>query len=171
MLRLTDLLPSTAAVCRETVHFATWRTSSWQQPLSEPERGTVTTVLHQRKDQRCELLAFVVMDDHVHVLVRCREVPADRAVESLKSFTAHSLRELHGRSGAVWQRETFHRRVVDENDQRARSHYIAGNPWKRWPFVERYPWVWEASREARTWREKRPGLASSLARVLATVRH
>jgi REP element-mobilizing transposase RayT len=171
MIRLTALLPSAALVCRETVHFATWRISSWQQPLSEAERGTVTAVLHQRKDQRCELLAFVVMDDHVHVLVRCGEVPANRVVETMKSFTAHSLRELHARSGAVWQRETFHRRVVDENDLRARSHYIAANPWKRWPFVERYPWVWEAGRQAQAWRDSRPGLAGSLARVMATVRH
>jgi putative transposase len=170
MIRLTDWLPSPAAVCRETVHFATWRISSWQSPLSEAERGTITTVLHQRRDQRCELLAFVVMDDHVHVLVRCGDIPADRVVESMKSFTAHSLREAHGRSGAVWQRETFHRRVVDENDLRARSHYIAGNPWKRWPFVERYPWVWEAGRQARAWRPERTGLAGSLARVMASVR-
>jgi REP element-mobilizing transposase RayT len=171
MIRLSDLLPSAAVICRETVHFATWRISSWQSSLSEAERSTVTAVLHQRKDQRCELLAFVVMDDHVHVLVRCGEAPADRVVEAMKSFTAHSLRELHGRSGAVWQRETFHRRVVDENDLRGRLRYITGNPWKRWPFVERYPWVWEASRQVQAWREGRQSLAGSLARVMATVRH
>jgi REP element-mobilizing transposase RayT len=152
------------------VHFATWRISSWQAALSEPERATVAGVLGQRKDQRCELLAFVVMDDHVHALVRCGEMPVDRVVESLKSFSAHALREAHGRSGAVWQRETFHRRVVDENDLRARCRYIAGNPWKRWPFTERYPWMWEASRQVRTWRPERTGLAGSLARVMLSVR-
>ena len=170
MIRLTDWLPSAASVCRETVHFATWRISSWQAPLTEAERGTVTAVLHQRKDQRCELLAFVVMDDHVHVLMRCREVPVDRVLESMKSFTAHALREQPGRSGAIWQRETFHRRVVDENDLRARAHYIAGNPWKRWPFVERYPWVWEASPQVQAWHPEKTGLAGSLARVVAAVR-
>jgi REP element-mobilizing transposase RayT len=170
MFLLTDWLPSSAGSCRETVHFATWRISSWQSPLTELERDSVTAVLHQRKDQRCQLLAFVVMDDHVHVLARCGEVPADRIVESLKSFTAHALRESQGRSGAIWQRETFHRRVVDENDLRNRTHYIAGNPWKRWPFVERYPWVWEAGRQACAWRPERTGLAGSLARVVLGAR-
>ncbi len=170
MIRLTNWLPTQAGACRETVHFATWRISSWQSALSEAERGAVTTVLHQRKDQRCELLAFVVMDDHVHVLVRCSDVPADRVVESLKSFSAHALRELHGRSGAIWQRETFNRRVIDENDLRGRSRYISGNPWKRWPFVERYPWVWEASRQVQAWRPERTSLAGSLARVMLGAR-
>lgn len=148
MMRLGNWLSVSFVTCRETVHFATWRVSSWQASLSEAERDGVARVLRQRRDQRCELLAFVVMDDHVHVLVRCRAVPVDRVTESWKSFSAHYLREQHGRSGAIWQRDTFHRPVVNDQDLRARSHYIAANPWKRWPFIERYPWVWENGRTA-----------------------
>jgi REP element-mobilizing transposase RayT len=161
-MRLTDWLPSVRA-CRETVHFATWRISSWQNGLSEPERDTVTRVLKQRRDLHCELLAFVVMDDHVHALLRCGEVPVDRVLESWKSFSAHYLREAHGRTGAIWQRDTFHRPIRDENDLRGRVRYVTGNPWKRWPFVESYPWVWEAGRQAMAWRQDKAGVASSLA--------
>jgi REP element-mobilizing transposase RayT len=149
MLHWNKFLPASLFGGFETVHFATWRISSWQAALSEAERSTVARVLRQRKDQRCRLLAFVVMDDHVHVLVRCGEVPVDRLVESWKSFSAHALRESHERSGEVWQRETFHRAIRNESDRRAREHYIVGNPWKRWPFIERYPWVWEESRQPR----------------------
>ena len=147
MTRLPRWLPLCSR--RESVHFATWRISSWQTALSESERDVVALELRQRKDQGCELLAFVVMDDHVHVVVRCEDRQVDRLLESWKSFSAHRLREASGRSGAVWQRDTFHRLVRDESDLRARTHYIAANPWKRWPFVGRYPWVWEADGRAR----------------------
>ncbi|RPJ69590.1 MAG: hypothetical protein EHM24_18130 [Acidobacteria bacterium] len=130
------------------VFFATWRISSWQEPLTPQEREVVTRVLHSRKDQRFDLLAFVVMDDHVHVLVRTRRMAVSQVIESMKTYSAHKLREA-GRSGAVWQRDTFDRPITDENDLRKRTDYIVGNPWKRWPFTERYPWVWEAGGSVR----------------------
>jgi REP element-mobilizing transposase RayT len=150
---------------RETVHFVTWRVSSWQTGLSEAERDTVARVIRQRKDQYGEVLSFVVMDDHVHVLMKC-DMTVERVVETWKSFSAHHLRELHGRSGAVWQRDTFHRPIRDEDDLRARSRYIAANPWKRWPFVGRYPWVWESGRQAQAFRPERAGVFASLAHLV-----
>ena len=131
-----------------TVFFVTWRISSWQEPLTAQERDVVTRVLHARKDQRYELLAFVVMDDHVHVLVRTSGVRVDRIVESMKSYSAHKLREA-GRAGAIWQRDSFDRPIRDEDDLRKRTDYIVSNPWKRWPFTEGYPWVWEAGGRTR----------------------
>jgi hypothetical protein len=34
--------------------------------------------------------------------------------------------------------------VRNEEELREKAEYIVGNPWKRWPFVRSYPWVWEA---------------------------
>jgi len=126
------------------VYFATWRTSSWQEPLTPQEREVVTRVLKVRRDPRYELLAFVVMDDHVHVLVRTRGVAVNQVLESMKTYSAHKLREMAVRTGAIWQRDTFERLVRDQEDLRKRTDYIVSNPWKRWPFTEGYPWVWEA---------------------------
>jgi REP element-mobilizing transposase RayT len=172
-MRLTNWISDGLGGCRESVHFAAWRISSWQSELAEAERGTVAGVLRQRRDQRFELLAFVVMDDHVQVLLRCGDAPVDRVIESLKSFSAHALREAHARSGAVWQRETSIRRVVDEADLRGRLHCVAASPCTRWPSMERYPWMWQARREQLAWRPERTGLAGSLARAVlaATSRH
>lgn len=163
---LSKWLASGLGTCRDSVQFATWRVSSWQAGLSEAERDTVARVIRQRKDQHCELLAFVVMDDHVHVLLRCSDTPVERVIEAWKSFSAHHLREIHGRSGAVWQRDTFHRPIRDEDDLRGRSRYIAANPWKRWPFVGRYPWVWEAGRQTQNLRPERAGVMASLAHLV-----
>jgi len=133
----------------EPVYFATWRISSWQPPLEPAEREVVTQVLQLRKDARYSIRAFVVMDDHVHVLVQCRRGEVDAVIESMKSYSAHRLREVHGRSGAVWQHESFGRPIRGPEDLRLRTEYIVSNPWKRWPFIEGYPWVWEAGARAR----------------------
>jgi REP element-mobilizing transposase RayT len=163
-------LPDALVGSRNAVHFVTWRISSWQTALSPDERADVTRVLRQRRDQGAELMSFVVMDDHVHVLARCSASALPRALESWKSHTAMALRERDGRSGAVWQRDTFHRPVRDQKDLQERADYITGNPWKRWPFVERYPYQWEGRTEARSLHADGIGaVAASLAQLVLGV--
>ena len=154
-----------------TVHFVTWRLSPEQRPLTAAERSIVCGSLRRRDGKGYRMLAFVVMDDHVHVLVEPRSVPLERLTQSWRSFTAHEIRRLHRREGRVWQAECAQRAIAGAEDLREAVEYIVGNPWKRWPFVERYPWVWEASREARAWRPEKTGLAGSIGRVMAAVRH
>jgi REP element-mobilizing transposase RayT len=108
------------------------------------ERGVVSRALRHRAGKLHHLLAFVVMDDHVHVLVEPLGVPLERLTHSWKSFTTHELQRLHRREGQIWQGESFDRVVCNEDELRQKAEYIVGNPWKRWPFVRSYPWVWEA---------------------------
>ena len=102
-------------------------------------------MLQLRRDARCTMLAFVVMDDHVHVLLRCRRGSVDSVLEAIKTYSAHRLRDVYGRSGAIWQHDWFGRKVQGEEDLRRQTEYIVSNPWKRWPFTEGYPWVWPYS--------------------------
>lgn len=112
--------------------------------LAPGERDLVCQVLRHGDGARCRLLAFVVMDNHVHVLVQPTSLTVDRLVRSWKSFTAHQLQRLHRRVGCVWREESFDRVVCNEEELRQKAEYIAGNPWKRWPFIKGYRWVWEA---------------------------
>jgi REP element-mobilizing transposase RayT len=129
---------------RGTVYFVTWRLASGQRPLVAAERGIVSRAIHHRDGVLHHLLAFVVMDDHVHVLVEPLGVPLERLTHSWRSFTAHELQRLYRREGPIWQPESFDRIVRGEEELRQKAEYIVGNPWKRWPFVKSYPWVWEA---------------------------
>ncbi len=126
-----------------TVYFVTWRLAQGQRPLVAPERGVVARALRHRDGVHHHLLAFVVMDNHVHVLVEPLGVPLERLTHSWKSFTTHELQRLHRREGRVWQPESFDRAVRNDDELRQKAEYIVGNPWKRWPFVKNYPWVWE----------------------------
>jgi REP element-mobilizing transposase RayT len=82
------------------------------------------------------------MDDHVHVLVLpLADHLLQQIVHSWKSFTANGLRKLRERAVPVWQDEYFDRIVRDEADLIQKAEYILGNPVKRWPETEDYPWA------------------------------
>jgi putative transposase len=129
----------------DAIYFVTWRLDRTQSELSANERDLVTATLRHFDSQRYELLGYVVMNDHVHVVVK----PATghdltAIVQSWKSYTANRLQRAYGRTGRVWQREYLDRVIRDAEELSDRLAYIAGNPGKRWPDIERYSWVWVA---------------------------
>ena len=93
------------------------------------ERTFVVTAIRHFENQRYDLPAYVVMDDHVHVLVRPAEgASLHQIVHSSKSYTATRLGQDWGRLAPVWQREYFDRIVRDEVEWRQKAEYIAANP-------------------------------------------
>jgi len=135
---------------RETdaVYFVTWRLAAGQEEMSPAERELVAAELHHRQGECYEIYAYVIMNDHIHVLVRpIGEQRLEKIIHSWKSFTAHSLQRGHGRRGRIWQEEYFDRVVRDQKEFAQKVDYIAGNRWKRWPELVDYPWVWPLEHE------------------------
>jgi REP element-mobilizing transposase RayT len=94
------------------------------------------------------LIGYVVMNDHVHVVVKpIGDHRLTATVHSWKSYTANRMQRLCKRSGRVWQREYFDRVIPDEQELNDRLNYILGNPGKRWPDDQDYSWVWAAGLE------------------------
>jgi putative transposase len=126
-----------------SVYFITWRLTFSQPELTASERSVIMSALRHFEGSRYELFACVVMDDHVHVLVKLLENnQVERIVHSWKSFTAHKFQKEFGRKVPIWQEEYFDRIVRDEKEFLDKAQYILNNPWKRWPEMEEYPWVW-----------------------------
>jgi REP element-mobilizing transposase RayT len=125
-----------------SVYFVTWRLAAKQALLQPAERILVADAIKHFAGERYGLWAYVVMDDHVHVLVApLEEVPLQEIVHTWKSFTTNQLqRNLH-RIGLIWQREYFDRIVRGERELVAKINYILNNPEKRWPDIEEYEWV------------------------------
>jgi hypothetical protein len=46
------------------------------------------------------------------------------------------------RLGRVWQDEYFDRIMRNDRELLQTAEYIITNPWKRWPEIKEYPWVW-----------------------------
>jgi REP element-mobilizing transposase RayT len=127
---------------RHATYFVTWRLFSGQSDLSPEERSRVVEVLRHFHGCRYELLAYVVMNNHVHVVVTPGEKRTiDDLVHSWKSFSANQLQRQFKRIGTVWLNESFDRIVRDEEELETTVNYVLGNPWKRWPALEAYAWV------------------------------
>jgi putative transposase len=77
-----------------------------------------------------ELAAFVVMANHVHVLL-LPKVPPSRLLKSLKGYTARQANRLLGRTGEpFWQRESYDHWVRDAREWNRIVAYIENNPVK-----------------------------------------
>lgn len=127
--------------CAGATYFVTWRLAPKQPPLTLFERQHVADTIRHFAGSRYELLAYVVMDDHVHVLFTPhRHYEIERLLHSWQSSSAHWIRRSS--MALLWQREYFDRIVRNERELHAFVAYIVHNPSTRWPGVTGYPWVW-----------------------------
>ncbi|MDO6688131.1 transposase, partial [Agarivorans sp. 3_MG-2023] len=56
------------------------------------------------QDDRCSTYAFVVMPNHVHVVMKpLGEWQLEQILDSWKGFVGHSVNKSMQRSGALWQ--------------------------------------------------------------------
>jgi len=95
-----------------------------------------------------ELMSWVVMPNHCHVLLAPKEgFPLSKIMHSQKSFTVHEINKALSRQGELWQAEYYDEvREDDEEIERTRL-YIEWNPVKAglctdpllWPYSSANP--------------------------------
>ena len=130
-------------------YFLTWRCADGVT-LTEAERGVVLSAVRHWDAIRWDVLAAVVMPDHVHVLA-CPLAKGDgrwdigELLHSVKSFSAHLIAKQRTgrrdagptggmvgpasrRSPVIWQDERYDRWMRDEDEIAEKWDYIAGNP-------------------------------------------
>jgi len=91
----------------------------------------VEKALRHYDGDRYELGDFVIMPNHVHVLVTPKEGhELSTILHSWKSFTAHAINKLRVTKGVVWQDESFDHIVRSEAQLEHYQRYIAENPAK-----------------------------------------
>jgi REP element-mobilizing transposase RayT len=91
----------------------------------------VAGALRHFDGQRYALGSWVVMPNHVHAVVTPKEGwSLDQILHSWKSFTAHEINKLLGRSGSVWQHEGYDHIVRNPRALWKIEEYIADNPRK-----------------------------------------
>ena len=94
--------------------------------------------------ERYRLIAWVVMPNHVHVLVELIDgFPLGAVVHSWKSYTANKANKLLGRRGRFWFPDYFDRYIRNEGHLANAIDYIHNNPFKA-GLVER-PELWTYS--------------------------
>jgi REP element-mobilizing transposase RayT len=96
--------------------------------------------------QRYRLQAWVIMPNHIHVLVDIWQTPLTKLDKSWKQFIARQANRLLDRKGELWEREYWDT-VMDDDDHRRKSvHYIEANPVKAGFVCEPQAWPWSSAR-------------------------
>ena len=90
---------------------------------------------------RYRLLAWCVMPNHVHVVLRLlpgQELAA--VVHSWKSYTAKQINQILRRSGSLWGREYYDHLIRDKGQLDRIIRYVINNPIKAG--LKDWTWVW-----------------------------
>ncbi|MBE0540092.1 MAG: transposase [Verrucomicrobia bacterium] len=96
--------------------------------------------------QRYQLGAWVVMPNHVHLLVDVWDTPLSELIKSWKGFTAREANKLLGRSGEFWEREYLDTVIEDEEHRQTAVRYIENNPTKAKLVLDPKEWPWSSAR-------------------------
>jgi len=125
------------------IYFVTWRLHDQSDKLTSDERSIVAEAIKFFKDSRYRLNIFVVMDDHVHMLLQT--LPGhdlSGILLSLKTYTATRINRLRGIAGKRWQKDSYTELMRNDAAIGSRRQYIYENPRRKWgidPYI--YQWV------------------------------
>jgi putative DNA methylase len=143
--RLSDSLPAEWLRARQRSRFATSTGDRIQRILAlEAELDACRGRCHLRDARaavvveanlrhfdglRYHLLAWVVMPNHVHVLLRlAMGWSLARVVHTWKTRSATMINRLFGLRGRFWQPEYFDRRIRDDEHLARCVRYVENNP-------------------------------------------
>jgi REP element-mobilizing transposase RayT len=115
--------------------------------LREPRVAAMVqeNLLHHA-GSRYHLGAWVVMPNHVHVLIRVQETwPLERIVHGWKSFTGKRIKDLLGIPAPIWQGEYWDRYIRDEAHWQKTRLYIEENPVAARLVSTPTDWVWSSA--------------------------
>ena len=96
--------------------------------------------------QRYQLEAWVVMPNHLHLLVRNWRTPLSALSKSWKGFIAREADRILGRKGTLWEREYWDTLTADEEQFRKAVDYTEHNPAKAGLAREPKAWPWSSAR-------------------------
>ena len=115
------------------IFFATTKTSMGMRLLqSERNAGLLINVLRSlAAEHHFVLHDFVIMPDHIHVLVEVRgDMTIEKAMQLIKGRFSHRLSLEYGYKGEVWQRGFTEMQVMNKSAFEGHREYIAENPVK-----------------------------------------
>jgi putative transposase len=93
-----------------------------------------------------DLLAWVVMPNHVHLLVKVGNTSLSKIVKELKRYTAREANKILRREGAFWAEDYFDTYMRDPEHELKTRRYIENNPVKALLVREPKEWPWSSAR-------------------------
>lgn len=98
--------------------------------LAHPSvRQVLVDALDHFHNERYHMLAYVVMPNHVHMLLMPYDDYSLKSImSSLKKFTARSINKITGTVGSLWEEDYFDVLIRSYNHYAGRLDYIRNNP-------------------------------------------
>jgi len=124
---------SSAILSPARTFFATTKTSTGRRLLQTDRNATlfVDVLRSLVAERKFTLLDFVIMPDHVHLLLTVEnETTIEKAMQLIKGRYSHRLTKEFGHLGEVWQRGFSEVQVMNAESLAQYRAYIAANPVK-----------------------------------------
>jgi REP element-mobilizing transposase RayT len=114
--------------------------------INEQVAALVEQTLLHFDGERCRIIAWCIMPNHVHVIVEIQEgFSLSCLMHSWKSYIAHKANILLNRSGKFWFRE-YHDRYIRDAEHLANSvEYVENNPVKAHLVNTKEEWRWSSA--------------------------
>ena len=115
--------------------------------LRQPQIAKVVEDAICRFDgSRYELLAWVIMPNHVHVLFKICSTPMSQVLETWKKHLASKANRLLKRRGAFWQADYWDTYMRDAKHEKTARKYVEANPAKAKLVLDPKAWPWGSAR-------------------------
>jgi putative transposase len=108
-------------------YFITSGTASRRRLFQVEQNATllIEVLKEQREKKRLQLHAFVIMPDHIHLLLTpAPEISLEKAMQFIKGNFSFRLRSKLD----IWERSYTNHRITDINDHNTHLTYIHQNP-------------------------------------------
>ena len=132
--------------CALFITFSTWK--RWILP--EVARDLALEACLHVNNRKCTLHVAVIMPDHVHLILSPMRdehgfISIPEIMKAIKSESAHRINKALGRTGRVWQDESFDHVLRRSESLEQKIAYIMENP-IRAGLVHNsrdYKWLWK----------------------------
>ena len=113
--------------------------------LRDPRAARIVQeTLFRNHEVCCQLHCWVIMPNHVHVLLTPKGLSLDGVIKRLKGASAVEVNRLLGRSGRLWQPGYFDRLIRNSKQSEGTTNYIEWNPVKAKLIADPSLWAWSS---------------------------
>ena len=88
----------------------------------------VDTLLHYRHDKKFLLYEFVVMPNHIHLILTPCGITLERAMQFIKGGFSYRVKKEFALNTEIWERSYVDHRIRDSSDYLKHAAYIRQNP-------------------------------------------
>jgi len=111
-------------------YFITTSTTSRLPVFADPAAAKIVldSLKWLNENGRIELIAAMVMPDHLHFVARLQNTVLPSLMHSLKSFTSNKINDLFGSEGPLWEPQYYDHAIRTDRELQERVNYCLQNP-------------------------------------------